>query len=612
MSVASRALLPEPPPKDVQATFCATLVDEWVRGGACAAVLCPGSRSTPMAMALAKDGRIPLHIRLDERSAGFVALGMALSAGAPVVLCTTSGTAAAELHPAVVEAHLARVPLLVCTADRPPELQRVGAPQTIDQTNLYGTATRWHADPGVPQWSTREVWRSLAARALAEASCGPLGPGPVHLNLPMREPLVGEIGPLPPGRAGGKSWHQVTDTKGQSASGAILPAGDAAGAAGLGGLPGRRGIVVAGAGAGDPEEVFALADALGWPVLADLRSGCRVTRDGVVVAADGILRCEAAIEHLRPEVVLRLGSPWASKVLNSWIDSLAVDGVRQVQIDPWWRWADPGHTLTDLVVADPGAWCRQAVQALGVPALGTQSTQVVGEDWRNLWATADQVAQEAIEAWCVSHPEATEPGVARAVLRSVVPGSTLVVSSSMPVRDAEWFGPVLSCPPRVLANRGANGIDGVVSTAMGAALAGDRRVVALVGDLAFLHDLTALVLPVDVQVSCTIVVVDNAGGGIVSFLPQVGDLEPFEFESLFGTPQRVDVESAARGLGVDVVSVDRIDALVEALSAASEHSSISVIRVRVPDRATNALLHDELNSLVSKAVGSVVRRAVAG
>src|SRR4051812_36173814 len=191
----------------VAATFCATLVDEWVRAGITDAVVSPGSRSTPLALAVAGDRRLSVHVHHDERSAGFIALGLALASGRPTVVVTTSGTAAVELHPAVVEASQACVPLVIATADRPAELRQVGAPQTVDQTHLFGTAVRWFTDPGVADVEQSEWWRSLGARSVAEATTGPAGPGPVHLNLPFREPLVGEPGSLPEGRADGGPWH---------------------------------------------------------------------------------------------------------------------------------------------------------------------------------------------------------------------------------------------------------------------------------------------------------------------------------------------------------------------------------------------------------------------
>jgi 2-succinyl-5-enolpyruvyl-6-hydroxy-3-cyclohexene-1-carboxylate synthase len=236
----------------VQATFCATLVDEWSHQGVTDAVVCPGSRSTPLALALAE--RLTVHVRLDERSAAFYALGLAMATGRPTVICTTSGTAAVELHPAVVEAHHGHVPLVVCTADRPPELQGVGAPQTIDQMGLFGAATRWAVAPGVPDESQQATWRPLAARAVAEAMGGPVGPGPVHLNLAFREPLTGDPGPLP-----ARAAPTVSTFAGRDAD---VPAF------------GGRGIVVAGAGATNhPERLLALSRALGWPVLADPRPG---------------------------------------------------------------------------------------------------------------------------------------------------------------------------------------------------------------------------------------------------------------------------------------------------------------------------------------------------
>jgi 2-succinyl-5-enolpyruvyl-6-hydroxy-3-cyclohexene-1-carboxylate synthase len=243
---------------DVTATFCATLVDEWVRCGVTDAVVCPGSRSTPLALAVAADARLRLHVHHDERSGGFVALGLGLATGRPAVVVTTSGTAAVELHAAVVEAHQAEVPMIVATADRPPELQGVGAPQTIDQTELYGGSVRWFVEPGVPDDAAATAWRQLAGRSVA-ASSGST-PGPVHLNLAFREPLVGTAGVLPP--ADGSPDIVAAPPGGPSLAGVL---------AGL--APGTRGVLVAGGGIVRPELVHELADRVGWPVLADPRSG---------------------------------------------------------------------------------------------------------------------------------------------------------------------------------------------------------------------------------------------------------------------------------------------------------------------------------------------------
>ena len=288
----------------VQATFSATLVDEWARLGVTDAVVCPGSRSTPLALPLAD--RLRIHVRLDERSAGFFALGLAMASGRPTVVCVTSGTAAAELHPAVVEAHHARVPLIVCTADRPPELHDTGAPQTIDQRGLYGSATRWTSLPGVATEGQEATWRPLAARAFAEATDGPSGPGPVHLNLEFREPLIGAATALPAG-----SGPVVVPCGGSGPASSTHAA--------LEPLQGR-GIIIAGRAGSQPPEfagVLALADRLGWPVLADPLSGGRV--EGTIAAADAIVRTEPPL----PECVVLLGAPWLSRALGTYVADAA-------------------------------------------------------------------------------------------------------------------------------------------------------------------------------------------------------------------------------------------------------------------------------------------------
>ncbi|MGH9298216.1 MAG: 2-succinyl-5-enolpyruvyl-6-hydroxy-3-cyclohexene-1-carboxylic-acid synthase, partial [Acidimicrobiales bacterium] len=300
------------------ATFSATLVDEWARAGVRHAIVCPGSRSTPLALALAASEHIEVHVSLDERSGAFVTLGIGIESAMPAVLLTTSGTAAVEAHAAVVEAHQALVPLLVCTADRPPELHHVGAPQTIEQGPLYQGVTRWSVDPGVPDETSASTWRSLGARAVAECMAGPRGPGPVHLNLPFRDPLLGEPGDLPPPRSGAAPWHAVADRRAALSSEAerLLASVLSKSLA----LPFSRGLLVAGAGCGDPGLVHAAARALGWPVLADPRSNCRnlESRDRAVViaTADSLLRSvEFAAGH-QPDVIVRLGAPPASKLVT--------------------------------------------------------------------------------------------------------------------------------------------------------------------------------------------------------------------------------------------------------------------------------------------------------
>ncbi|MGH9128972.1 MAG: 2-succinyl-5-enolpyruvyl-6-hydroxy-3-cyclohexene-1-carboxylic-acid synthase [Acidimicrobiales bacterium] len=609
-------------PADVQATFAATLVDEWVRCGVTHAVACPGSRSTALALALARasrQGRLCLDVRLDERSAAFFGLGVGLATGRPAVVLTTSGTAAVELHPAVVEAHQGRTPLIVCTADRPPELHHVGAPQTVEQEGLYGGALRWEVAPGVADEATCGTWRSLAARMVAEATGGPGGPGPVHANLAFREPLVGQVGPLPPGRPGGRPWHRVQGPEEAPPPGWL--AGAAAGwpgwlAGAAAGWRGRRGLVVVGAGAGDPEAIHALAEVLGWPVLADPRSGARLARATTVAAADALLRCASFAEAHRPEVVLRLGAPWASKVLAGWLGSLDAS-VEQVMVSPWWTWPDPQRTASTVLRADPTATC-QALAAQLAPEPGGVSTSgsggtgiggtgtgglgsVDGGGWLASWAGAEGAAQGAIRAVLARHAEPTEPGVARAVLGALPAAATLVVGSSMPVRDLEWYGAAAQRPPRVLSNRGANGIDGTVSTTLGVAAASPNPTVGLMGDLAFLYDASALLGATQRGLAATVVVVDNDGGGIFSFLPQAGAVDTDAFELLWGTPQPVDLAALASVYGVPVTEARLASDIAPAVADAVASGECRVVRVRT-DRQANVAIHDEIHAAVAAAL----------
>ena len=552
----------------VQATFSATLVDEWARLGVTDAVVCPGSRSTPLALPLAQ--RLRVHVRLDERSAAFFALGLAMASGRPTVICVTSGTAAAELHPAVAEADQAGVPLIVCTADRPPELHDTGAPQTIAQGGLFASATRWACAPGVPGEGQEDSWRPLAVRAYAEALLGPSGPGPVHLNLAFREPLMGEPAALPARRG---PRVVVGDRESVPATGPAFEA-----------LRGR-GIIIAGGSSATPPEssgLVSLADQLGWPLLADPLSGARV--DGTIAAADAIVRTAPPL----PETVVMLGAPWLSRALGGYVTDAARAGARVIVVDPWRRWADPTRVATEFHQWEPAAW----LTAAGATASPCDPAWL--ESWRSLEARAQDAVADVLGS------ALSEPLVARAVHRyAAETGATLVVSASMPIRDLEWYAEAQSSPPRVLANRGVNGIDGVVSTALGVAASGPSpglRTVALLGDLTFLHDVSGLVnLP---EVPCTFVVLDNGGGGIFSFLPQATALDTPVFEQLFGTPPTSDVGAVGRGFGLPVHEVTALSQLEPALAAPAP----ALVRVRVPGRAENVALHDAINQAVRLAL----------
>lgn len=546
-------------PADIQATFCATLVDEWVRRGVGAAVVAPGSRSTPMALAIAARAELAVHVVHDERAAGFVALGLGLS-GVPALLLCTSGTAAANFLPAVVEAGLSNVPMLVLTADRPAELRGVGAPQTIDQTQLYGRSVRWFHDPGVADSAATPTWPSLARRALEHAASGP-----VHLNLPFREPLVGRPGPLP--LRGG-----VPTTGGFARIGVGLASPE------LAGLDRQRGVILAGGRSGvDPDVVRALAAATEWPVLADPTAGL-AGRPGAIACADALLRHPRFAADHAPELVVRIGRPAASKVLAQWVAS---SGATVIQV------GGPGTIDPDHTVA-------LSVDPYDAAALAETWKGATGTPWVARWQAAARTADETIEHILAGQPWLTEPGVARTIAEHLPADVELVVASSMPVRDLEWFGGPRA---RAHANRGANGIDGVMSTALGMALAG-RPTVALVGDIAFVHDAGALTALAKRGADLRIVVVDNDGGGIFSFLPQASDPGGERFEQLFGTPHGTDVVAVAAAHGLDAVTVERRDQLIERLGERGP----SVTRVAT-DRADNVRVHRDLHAAVIAALG---------
>jgi len=552
------------------ATFCATLVDQWLSCGVRHAVISPGSRSTPMALALAKRNELELHVFHDERSAAFAALGIAKASGVPAILLCTSGTAAVEFHAAVVEAHHAEIPILVCTADRPPELQNVGAPQTIDQTNLYGVAVRLFHNAAVADDLEQNNWRKLA-RTLFATSLGVV-PGPVHLNLQFREPLVGEPNDLPMQSA--DSDEVIANKVNQISARQLKKILDY--------VAGKNGVIIAGTDSYDPQIVLSLGAALGWPVFADPRSGARLPESKVVIAAmDSILRNQQFAETHKPEVILRLGAPLVSKVVNAWLASCQVE---QVVLTTTPTLIDPERITSMHLSGDVGEICNLIIDG---------SPNAVASSWLGIWSDAEDKAQRAINETLSNEQFLSEPVVARAIYGFLPEGSNLFVSSSMPIRDLEWFA-----APRtglkVLANRGVNGIDGVVSTAIGVALATKATTALLIGDIALLHDTNGLLNLGNRKIDLRIIVLDNRGGGIFSFLPQASALATDTFEKVFGTPHNVDIEMLAKSHRIESETVENLDQLTEAILQRGPY----LIRV-VTDRNENVRVHDRINQTVS-------------
>ena len=566
------------------ATFCATLVDEWVRLGVKHAVVSPGSRSTPMAIALANHPQISINVFHDERSAAFAALGIGLESHVPAILLCTSGTAAAHFFAAVIEANYAHIPMIVCTADRPPELQGVGAPQTIDQTQLYGKYVRKFFDAGVADDSNRSKWRSFARESFS--STVGVNRGACQVNLPFREPLVGEVGDLPP-----VDSHSPVRVGAEIASSSERKKLNLA-------LRAEKGIIVAGNGIDQPRFILELASRLRWPVLADPRSLCRVAENEshgavIVSCADVILRNAGIAQELIPEIVLRIGDPPVSKVANQW---LAACKAEQIAVTNQPSLIDPDKVVTTHIVGSFNELFMELNQLVRQNHDAAQSRS----SWLAQWSSAEEKSRSAIDSVFAKQASEssplTEPLTAVTVLDSLPAGSRLVVSSSMPVRDLEWFSPPRN-GIRVYSNRGVNGIDGVVSTAVGIAIASSAKTALIIGDVAMLHDSNGLLNIMKRNIDMKIVVVDNEGGGIFSFLPQSQLLEQSQFELLFGTPHEVDFQALAMAHGVPFAWASNASELRDLLNRAGT----GIIGVRT-NRTQNVVDHNYLYDAVSQAL----------
>ena len=548
--------------------FC----DELARCGLRHACTSPGSRSTPIVLSLVRNARIECFSHIDERSSGFFALGAAKASGSPVAIACTSGTAAANLTPAVIEAREARVPLIVLTSDRPPELRDVGAGQTIDQIKLYGGAAKWFVEVGVHDATVERLrWiRTLACRAYWTALDG--RPGPVHLNFPLREPLVlAEPLPVDSTGRGGDRPYVVSD--------APSPAAPASGS-----HPFGRVLIVAGRDERDPSRGEQLADFAARariPLLADPLSGAR-QGPAAIAHYDHLLRDPAFAAAQRPQFVLRTGDLPTSKPLRAWLAGL---DAAQIAFDPDDAWQDP-----DAVV---GLRVRAPYGAL-VDGLGQADVQPAPPEWLAAWRAADEAAAGAIEA--TLGESLSEPLVARRLGQWLPREAILFAASSMPIRDLESFLPIRADAPRVLSNRGANGIDGTVSSAFGATAATGGPVAALVGDVALAYDIGGLLAASRLGVSLTLVLLNNDGGGIFHFLPVSGEADAFEEH--VATPHGLEFARAAALYGLGYERPTNARALREAIERSLASGRANIIEVRT-DRVENLELHRRIAAAVN-------------
>jgi 2-succinyl-5-enolpyruvyl-6-hydroxy-3-cyclohexene-1-carboxylate synthase len=578
-------------PTNANTALASAFAEELARGGLRRAAVSPGSRSTPLAVALWRQPEIEVTVIVDERSAAFFALGAAQASEEPVALLCTSGTAAANYHPAVCEADESAVPLVVLSADRPPELRGIGAGQTIDQIKLYGSSVRWFCEVGTHAADDAGLlhYRGVACQALAAARGEPR-PGPVHLNLAFREPLSpipvkGAVTAGDPLALEGREGRPLTAVTRIDLEPSAFLLDEVAGHIG----DAIAGVIVAGRQL-DPElrePLGHLARASGFPILAEPTSQLRCgphDRSNVVSTYDLLLREEHFAHSVVPDLVLRFGEMPTSKPLRSW---LAASGADEIVVDPYGGWNQPGRRAAALLRADP------TELASGWAARLEKTGEVRPAPQR--WLGAESAAREAIES-ALADGETSEPALHVALGAAHRDGDLVYTASSMPIRDQEAFLLPSDADALFLCNRGANGIDGLISSGIGAAAASGRPTTIVTGDLGLLHDIGGLAALRGVETPVRIVVIDNDGGGIFHFLPQEHALGAEEFEALLGTPRGVNAEKAAALFDLPHRRLGSLAELADALAAGT-----GLIEVRT-DRSVNVAMHRRLTGAVAAAI----------
>ena len=584
--------------------FVGAFVDELARAGVRHACIAPGSRSTPLAMMFAEHPRIRTWMHLDERSGAFFALGLARATLNPVALVCTSGTAAANFYPAIVEANAAGIPLVVLTADRPHELRDVGAGQTVDQNQLYGSHVKWFVDVAPPEAtaSMLRYSRTLASRSVGTAQSA--SPGPVHLNFPFREPLLPVSIDAPKGlsaedqlawtgRANNSPWVRVSRSSSHPGADVIDRLAARLAAA-------ERPLIVCGPQQDDSlaPQLADLACRIGAPLLADALSQARWgshDRSNLIDRYDAVIRHPRAAESLSPDFILRIGAIPTSKALYQWIESASAP---LVVVDPA-RWPDPSLRAHEMVRADATLLCTSL--NAGIPPRRADGDN--HSAWLKRWQSANDIAGGAIVEYSTSLAEPFEGNALAEIVAALPDRATLFVSSSMPVRDLDTFGEGDARLIRVMSNRGANGIDGVISSALGAAAASAESeggpLVLAIGDIAFYHDMNGLLAAKLHSLDATIVIINNDGGGIFSFLPQASSAKYFEM--LFGTPHGLNFEPAAELYGASYTKAKDIEGLRRAVTAGVKGRGLHIVEYTT-DRARNVILHREATGAVARAL----------
>lgn len=574
--------------RDELTAFTTSFIDELTKVGVVDAVVSPGSRSTPLAYVMAEHPSMKVWMNIDERSAAFFALGIAKEKKKPVVLLCTSGTAAANYFPAIAEARISRVPLIVLTADRPHELRDVGAPQAIDQNNLYGKHVKWFIEMPIPE-STGEMLRytrTMAARAAATAIQNPAGV--VHLNFPLRDPLMPEFEAIEKYISSGKtkvtienSYAQLNLEKIEEVASTILDA--------------RKGLIVCGQIDHDEfsEAVISFADKTGFPILADplsqLRAG-KHDKTQIIDAYDAFLRWETVSKELLPDLIIRFGAMPISKPLTLFIKSLNCE---QIVVDGGLGWREPTGTLSEMLYCDEGIFCREMTDLL-MEANKKQEQIEFLQKWKNI----NNITSTKLSA-TVSEMQGHEGALFVQIAKMLPSQCNLFVSNSMPIRDLDTFFGSTYKDIKIYANRGANGIDGIVSTALGVSASSDLPTFLIIGDLSFFHDMNGFLAARMHKLNLFVIVINNDGGGIFSFLPQ--NAEPRQYEKLFGTPHGMEFSNVVGIYGGTYCAAETMNDFVDAFEELILEEGLKILEV-FSNREKNSDVHSDLMNIVSKEI----------